>query len=51
MNLYKAGDAAVTPGISLSPLFTPVLSRKKDYHSGPGFGTDLPMHQHAESSI
>ena len=42
INLYKAGDAAVTPGISLSPLYTPVLSRKKDYHSGPGFGTVFP---------
>ncbi|HYZ85620.1 MAG TPA: peptide ABC transporter substrate-binding protein, partial [Bryobacteraceae bacterium] len=39
MNLYKAGDIMLTPGLSLSPLFTPVLSRKKDYHAGPGFGT------------
>jgi oligopeptide transport system substrate-binding protein len=39
MNLYKTGDIMLTPGLSLSPMFTPVLSRKKDYHAGPGFGT------------
>src|SRR5262245_12737897 len=39
MNLYKAGNAAVTPGLGLSPLFTPLLSRKQDYHSAPAFGT------------
>jgi ABC-type oligopeptide transport system substrate-binding subunit len=42
INLYKAGHASVTPGLSLPPLFTPVLSRKKDYHSIAGFGTVSP---------
>lgn len=42
MNLYKAGDADLTPGLSLSPIYTPVLSRRKDYHATPGFGTILP---------
>jgi oligopeptide transport system substrate-binding protein len=42
MNLYRAGEADATPGLGLSPLFTTVLSRKKDYHSGPGFGTIFP---------
>jgi ABC-type oligopeptide transport system substrate-binding subunit len=37
VNLYKAGNVMLT--LSLPPLFAPVLSRKKDYHAGPGFGT------------
>lgn len=39
MNLYKAGDVMLTPGLSLPPLFNPVLIRKKDFHASPGFGT------------
>ena len=42
MNLYKAGQAALTPGLGLSPLLTPVLSRQKDFHSTPAFGTVFP---------
>jgi ABC-type oligopeptide transport system substrate-binding subunit len=42
MNLYKTGEAAVTPGAALSPLFAPVLSRKKDYYSTPAFATRAP---------
>src|SRR6266545_3108455 len=42
MNLYKTGEAALTAGSGLSPLFTPVLSRKRDYHSTPAFATRLP---------
>jgi ABC-type oligopeptide transport system substrate-binding subunit len=42
MNLYKAGEAVVTPGLGLSPLFVPVLSRKKDFHSAPAFATIGP---------
>jgi oligopeptide transport system substrate-binding protein len=42
MNLYKTGEAAVTPGAVLPPLFAPVLSRKKDYHSTPAFATRAP---------
>ena len=41
MNLYKTGEAAVTPGAGLPSLFAPVLSRKKDFHSQPTFGTSV----------
>jgi len=39
MNLYKAGGAMLTSGIGLPPLFSPIISRKKDYHTGRAFGT------------
>jgi ABC-type oligopeptide transport system substrate-binding subunit len=42
MNLYKIGEAMLTPGLGLPPLFNPVLSRKKDFHSTPAFGTAFP---------
>jgi oligopeptide transport system substrate-binding protein len=29
----------LTPGIGLPPLFSPIVSRKKDYHAGRAFGT------------
>ena len=32
----------MTPRPGLSPLFIPVLSRKKDYHAAPAFGTRFP---------
>jgi oligopeptide transport system substrate-binding protein len=42
INLYKAGEVAVTPGLGLSPVFVPVLSQKRDFHSAPAFGTAFP---------
>jgi ABC-type transport system substrate-binding protein len=42
MNLYKAGGATLTPGLSLPPVYTPVLRRRKDYHTTTGFGTIFP---------
>jgi ABC-type oligopeptide transport system substrate-binding subunit len=42
MNLYRAGEAAATPALSLPASFTSVLRRKMDFHSGPGFGTIFP---------
>jgi ABC-type oligopeptide transport system substrate-binding subunit len=42
MNLYKAGDAMLTPGLGLPPIFAPVLSHKKDFHSAAAFGTMFP---------
>jgi oligopeptide transport system substrate-binding protein len=42
MNLYKVGEAMLTPGLGLPPVFNPVLSRKKDFHAAPAFGTVFP---------
>ena len=42
MNLYKAGEATVTTGLGVPPIFVPVLSRKKDYHAASAFGTVFP---------
>jgi ABC-type oligopeptide transport system substrate-binding subunit len=39
VNLYQAGAVAAMPGFNFPPLFTPVLGRKKDFHTEPCFGT------------
>ena len=51
MNLYKAGVAAVTPGLGLSPLFTPVLSRRERLYFAVGIRHRLSVHQHTQSSL
>lgn len=39
LDLYKAGDLAAVPGVSFPSLFIPVVGRKRDFHTEPGFGT------------
>jgi ABC-type oligopeptide transport system substrate-binding subunit len=42
INLYRSGAAFAMPGPSFPPLFTPILARKKDFHTEPAFGTVCP---------
>ena len=42
INVYRSGRAAAMPGPSFPPLFTPILARKKDFHTEPAFGTVSP---------
>jgi ABC-type oligopeptide transport system substrate-binding subunit len=42
ISLYRSGAAAAMPGSGFPPLFTPLLARKKDFHTEPAFGTVSP---------
>jgi len=43
VSLYKSGDVAAMPGISFPALFIPVVGRKRDFHTEPGFGSICPV--------
>jgi ABC-type oligopeptide transport system substrate-binding subunit len=40
--LYKAGDVAAVHAVAFPSLFIPVLHRKRDFHTEPGFGSICP---------
>jgi ABC-type oligopeptide transport system substrate-binding subunit len=42
INLYRSGNVTAMPGLGFPPLFTPILGRKKDFHTQPVFGTVCP---------
>ena len=42
VSLYKHGAVAAMPGPSFPPLFTPILSGKKDFRRAPAFATVFP---------